>query len=83
MPVLAGCAAAPQVGPAVRLAADRCGVALVAGLEGQPFVALADVALPGPLRVLYPGQMVLAETQPARLNAAVDGAGRIVDLFCG
>jgi hypothetical protein len=55
----------------------------VEALVGQPFVALAEVALPGSLRVLYPGQMVMAEVQGDRLNAAVDGAGQIVGVFCG
>lgn len=81
--VVAGCTEGAQMGPAVRLASDQCGVALVAGLVGQPFVALADVALPGTLRVLYPGQMVMAEVQPARLNATVDGAARVTAVFCG
>jgi len=81
--VLAGCGGDVQLGPAQRVATDRCGVAQVEGLVGQPFVALAEVALPGALRVLYPGQMVMAEVQGDRLNAAVDGAGQIVGVFCG
>ena len=78
--MLAGCV---RVGPALSVAEDRCGVALSAGLVGQPFVALAEVDLPGTLRVLYPGQTVISEVQPQRLNAEVDGAGRIRAVFCG
>ncbi len=80
--LLAGCGGA-EVGQALRVASDQCGAGQVQGLVGQPFVALAEVDLPGDLRVLYPGQMVVAEVQPRRLNAAVDGAARIRDVFCG
>jgi len=68
---------------AIAVPGDACGMALAEGLAGEPFVALAEVALPGTLRVLYPRQMVLAGVQGDRLNAAVDGAGRIVGVFCG
>jgi hypothetical protein len=84
--MLAGCAIAERVGPAEQMLpvlADRCGVAMVAAVRGQPFVALAAYRLPGPLRVLYPEQAVTKEVQPTRLNAAVDGVGRVVALFCG
>ena len=80
--LLAGCGGQP-LGPALRIAADDCGVALAEGLVGQPFVALAGVTLPGALRVLYPGQVVMPEVQAARLNAEVDGAGLIRSVFCG
>lgn len=75
--MLAGCVRSEP------MAADQCGAGLVAGLMGQPFVALADVALPGALRVLYPGQEVSDPAQAARLSARVDGAGRISAVFCG
>lgn len=84
--LLAGCGGVTRVGPPEAVLprlADRCGVALVDRLVGQPFVALADVDLPGPLRVLYPGQEVTAEVEPARLNASVDGETRIRRVFCG
>ena len=86
--LLAGCGAVPLrlVGPAEQVLPrlpDRCGVAGVAGLMGQPFVALAGYRLPGALRVLYPEQVVTAEVQPTRLNAAVDRDTRITALFCG
>jgi len=86
--LLAGCGVAPLrlVGSAEQVLPrlpDRCGVAQVQGLVGQPFVALAGSRLPGALRVLYPGQVVTAEVQPTRLNASVDHETRITALFCG
>jgi hypothetical protein len=86
--LLAGCDSAPlhRVGPAAQVLPrlpDRCGVAGVQGLIGQPFVALAGYRLPGALRVLYPDQVVTAEVQPSRLNATVDRETRITALFCG
>lgn len=75
--LLAGCV---RGGP---VAGGMCGVAVAEGLVGEPFVALADVSLPGPLRVLYPGQEVREPAQAARLSASVDSTGRIVRLFCG
>ncbi|MGL6209898.1 MAG: I78 family peptidase inhibitor [Paracoccaceae bacterium] len=84
--LVAGCVAVERVGPAERMLpvlADRCGVAQVSAVMGQPFVGLAEYRLPGTLRVLYPEQVVTREVQPMRLNAAVDGTGRVVALFCG
>lgn len=83
---VAGRAAAPLV-PAERIiGAARAADCPAAGLEhlaGQPFTALATVALPDGLRVLRPAQPVTQDLQPARLNAQVDGGGRILRLFCG
>ena len=86
--LLAGCVrigpmAGPGTGPVALLIGDRCGAGMVQGLVGQPFVVLADVDLPGALRVIYPGQEVVSEVQATRLNAAVDGATRITRVYCG
>ena len=75
--LMAGCA---HEGP---VEAEACGADLVADLVGQPFVTLAGVDLPGTLRVVYPGQVVLDEVQAGRLNAGVDGTGRILRVYCG
>lgn len=62
---------------------DRCGLALLPDLRGAPMAQLADFRLIGPLRVLWPGQEITNEVNPARLNAEVDVAGRIQRLMCG
>jgi Peptidase inhibitor I78 family len=88
--LLAGCALfAPRdmVGPVdeVMFAAqpDSCGLAAVAGLQGQDFTELADHRLIGQLRVIWPGQEVMSGLVPTRLNAQVSDQGRIGRLFCG
>lgn len=62
---------------------DHCGLALLPDLRGAPMAQLADFRLIGPLRVLWPGQEITNEVNPARLNAEVDVAGRILRLMCG
>ena len=62
---------------------DSCGLAGLPDLTGQPMAHLADFRLQGPLRVLWPGQEITNEIDPARLNAVVDVSGRIQRLMCG
>lgn len=62
---------------------DRCGLAALPELKGQPMARLADYRLVGPLRVIWPGQEVTDDIVPDRLNAQVDVAARITRLFCG
>lgn len=62
---------------------DRCGIAALPALTGQPMTTLADHTLAGPLRVVWPGQEVTSEVQVNRLNARVDDQARILRLFCG
>ncbi len=62
---------------------DLCGLSALPPLRGQPMDRLADFRLPGPLRVLWPGQEITNEVQPDRLNAEVDVTGRIRRLICG
>lgn len=66
-----------------RQAAQGCGADRRGALIGQPFTALASSPIPGGLRILYPGQGITDGLTPARLNAQVDGTGRILRLFCG
>lgn len=87
--VLAGCfplAGQSRMGPVDDMLPpqpDRCGLALLPDLRGAPMAQLADFRLIGPLRVLWPGQEITNEVNPARLNAEVDVAGRIQRLMCG
>lgn len=62
---------------------DRCGLADLPPLRGQEMERLADFRLPGPLRVLWPGQEISNEINATRLNAEVDVTGRILRLMCG
>lgn len=85
--LLAGCLrAGPMLGPVDEMLPalpDRCGLAALSDLRGQPMERLADFRLIGPLRVLWPGQEITNEIVPARLNAEVDVTGRIQRLICG
>lgn len=86
---LSGCfQAAPtlRMGPVDEMLApqpDRCGLADLPTLTGEPMARLADFRLTGPLRVLWPGQEITNDVQAGRINAQVDVAGRIQRLFCG
>lgn len=62
---------------------DSCGLASLPDLTGKPLAALADFRLTGPLRVLWPGQEITNDRDPARINAEVDVNGRILRLICG
>ena len=62
---------------------DRCGIAHLPDLTGQPMARLADFRLIGPLRVIWPGQEITNEVNPDRLNTEVDVTGRILRLMCG
>lgn len=62
---------------------DTCGLAGLGDLRGRPLASLADYRPPGPLRVLWPGQEITNEIEPARINAEVDVSGRILRLICG
>lgn len=72
-----------RVLPAAVVADATCGAGAALALVGDHFTALADLALPGELRVLWPGQRVTDEVQPLRLNAQVSDNGTIRRLFCG
>lgn len=90
---LAGAAAPPlqttqfgapeRVLPALPVEEAACAAEAAQLLVGDHFTALADLPLPGELRVLWPGQKVTDEVQPLRLNAQVSDSGTIRRLFCG
>jgi hypothetical protein len=62
---------------------DHCNAQAFAGLQGEHFARLADKTLAGPLRVIWPQQLVTGEIDTTRLNAQVSATGRINRLFCG
>ena len=62
---------------------DTCGLADLGPMIGQDFTTLAEVFIPSDLRILRPGIKVGGYISPSRLNAQLDSAGRIRDLFCG
>lgn len=67
----------------VALGVQGCGAEGLGASLGKPFPVLADVQMAGHLRVLRPGQGITRDLVPTRLNAEVDGQGRILRLFCG
>ena len=83
--ILSACAPPQITADVLAAGADRrsCPAHALQAQTGRPFTVLADVPLPDGLRVLRPGQTVTRDLQPARLNAQVDDAGRILRLFCG
>ena len=62
---------------------DLCGAAVLIDVVGQPFTSLADHALAGPLRILWPEQEITDEVVPNRLNAEVTNDQLILRLSCG
>ena len=72
-----------RVLPEALVANGACGAGAALALVGDHFTALADLALPGDLRVLWPGQRVTDEVQPLRMNAQVSDSGTIRRVFCG
>jgi hypothetical protein len=69
--------------PAAALDPAACGAVAAQDLVGAHFTALAGLALPGPMRILLPGQSITDAVQPDRLNAQVSETGLIRRLFCG
>lgn len=72
-----------RVLPEALVANGACGAEAALALVGDHFTALADLSLPGDLRVLWPGQRVTDEVQPLRMNAQVSDSGTIRRVFCG
>ena len=86
--LVSACAMGGQVrmGPVAKMLKpqpDLCGAAALIDVVGLPFTALADHALVGPLRVLWPGQEITDEVVPNRLNAEVTNDQLILRLSCG
>lgn len=97
--VLAGCAAPPLPPPVVPVVPegpidvtpglnerepDTCKAAGLQGMVGQPSGNVRTVPLPGPYRIVAPGQMVdQNEYRSDRLNFHVDAEGIILRIGCG
>lgn len=60
-----------------------CGAAGLAAYKGQPVATLPVKGAWHSLRVIQPGMMITMDYSATRLNARVDGAGRILTLTCG
>jgi hypothetical protein len=72
-----------RVLPGKSLDPAACGAPEAGALVGDHFTVLAALSLPGTLRILWPGQSVTSDAEPARLNAQVSEAGLIRRVFCG
>lgn len=85
--LLAACAAgvAPvPVGPVVPSGpADTCGAGPYADMIGQEATALERVLILRQVRVIRPGMAITMDFRPERINFDVDGAGRVVRIWCG
>lgn len=63
---------------------DTCKASGLQYLIGQPATALTSLALPGPVRVIAPGEMFdQEEYQAARIDVRTDMAGIIRSIHCG
>ena len=80
---VAGCAAQEPPVPVLPPVTDLCGASAFQNMLGFNVRSLPQ---PGPwetLRIIRPGMMVTMDYSATRLNAQVDGAGRILALTCG
>lgn len=78
-----GCADMTDTSPTP---SDPCGAASLEHLVGQPFPdanELEALDLPGPVRVIAPGQAVTMDYIDSRLNIETDDDGNVVRLRCG
>lgn len=63
---------------------DPCGAGQLAALIGAPVPeALEDLPVPGPVRVIRPGQRITMDHIPQRLNIELDADGIVTGLRCG
>lgn len=60
-----------------------CGAAAYGHLWLAPAARAAEIAAPGGVRVIRPGDGVTPDHRPDRLNVEIDPLGRIVGLRCG
>lgn len=96
---LAGCAPLPPERPALRekeqtpvdltpgfqeREPDTCKAAGLTGLIGQPSGMVRTVAMPGPYRIIAPGQVVdQDEYRSDRVDIHTDAEGVILRISCG
>ena len=79
-------AAAPATAmptPAQSQRVATCAGDTILGYIGQPIAQLPTTGTWSTLRVIHPGDHVTTDFVGSRLNAKVDGSGKITDLYCG
>ncbi len=63
---------------------DTCKASGLQGYVGQPVSVVQSLALPGPVRVIAPGEMYDQEEYHSnRVDVRTDGAGTITSISCG
>lgn len=97
--VLTGCAAPPPPAPVPQVVPpgpvdvtpglterepDTCGAGGLAQLVGQPSGMVRTVPMPGPYRIITPGQVVdQNEYRSDRVDIHTDAEGMILRISCG
>ena len=82
--LVSGCATMTSPLPSIRPPdLIACGAVDLQHLVGQNVDALLALDLPGPRRIIRPGQAVTLDFNAARLNADVDENGVIARIWCG
>ena len=76
-------AAAPLTGDAGVSSPAACGADTRQEWVGQSVAALNDVELPPETRVLFPTTPATMDSNPERLNVAVDASDTITRVYCG
>ncbi|WP_210529999.1 I78 family peptidase inhibitor [Rubellimicrobium arenae] len=64
---------------------DSCGARGLQDFVGQDESAVTSTtfASPGPVRVVRPGSVVAADSNPQRVNFRTDATGKVVAVDCG
>lgn len=63
---------------------DTCKAAGLQGLLGQPSAGLQAMPMPGPVRIIAPGDVVdQEEYRSSRIDVKVDSTGIITQVSCG
>ncbi|MEM6729379.1 MAG: I78 family peptidase inhibitor [Pseudomonadota bacterium] len=86
--VLAACGPASQLGAEEPPPIDPellvpCRADAFQTLIGQTEEDLRATLILGPVRIIRPGDAVTMDFREERLNIALDGAGRVVRVYCG
>ena len=82
--LVSGCATVTSPLPAVRPPdLMACGAVNLQHLVGQKVDVLEALNLPGPRRIIRPGQAVTLDFNAARLDVDIDENGVITRIWCG
>lgn len=76
-------AAAPMPTAAQSQKVATCAGDAILSFIGQPITNLPTTGTWSTLRVIHPGDKVTSDFVGSRLNAKVDGSGKITDIYCG